>query len=44
MDGPIALFLLEYNNTNKVGIQDIITMTEEDIDDLTYNVYTKKEQ
>ena len=41
MDGPIALSLMDYNSTNKVDIRDMLTMSDDDIDDLTYNVATK---
>ena len=42
MDGPIALSLLEYTN-NKVDIRYVLTMFEEEIDELTYTVVTKAE-
>ena len=41
MDGPIVLSLMEYNNTYKVDIRYMLNMSEDDIDDLTYNVATK---
>ena len=41
MDEPIALSFMEYNSTNKVDIRDMLTMSEDDIDDFTYNVSTK---
>ena len=41
MDAPIALSLMEYNNTNKVDIRDMLTMSDDDIDGLTYSVATK---
>ena len=44
MDGPIALSLLEYNSTNTVDIRDLLTMSETDIDDLTYTIVIKQEQ
>ena len=42
MDGTIALSLLEYTN-NKVDIRYVLTMFEEEIDELTYTVVTKAE-
>ena len=41
MDGTIALSLLEY--MNKVDIRYVLTMSEEEIDELTYTVVTKEE-
>ena len=35
---------MEYNKTNKVEIRDILTISEDDIDDLTYTVFTKQEK
>ena len=44
MDGPIALSLLEYNSTIKVDIRYVLTMSEADIDDLTYSIPQQDEE
>ena len=44
MDGLIALSLLEYNSNNNVDIRDVLTISEADIDDLTYTITIKQEQ
>ena len=41
MDAHIVISLMEYNNTNKVDIRYMLTMSDDDIDDLTYSVATK---